>query len=111
MSKLIIIFILLFVSTCLHSQNRVIKGRVVSDQFDILIGVSININDTSEVGKSDMDGFSKIEIPVSEKRLFFGSVGLDPTSIVLNDKCDEVEVIMMLSATYDFISLRRVDRL
>jgi len=30
---------------------------------------------------------------------------------VLSDTCEEVEVVMMLSATYDFITLKKVDRL
>lgn len=112
MKKLIIIYILLCVSTCcLYSQNKTINGRIISNQFDILIGVPIMINDTIEVGKTDIDGFFKIEIPVSEKKLLFKFVGLDPATIELVNECDEVEVVMMLSSTYDFISLKKVDRL
>jgi hypothetical protein len=38
-------------------------------------------------------------------------VGIEPTNIVLADNCDEVEVVMMLSGTYDFITPKKADRL
>jgi hypothetical protein len=112
MKKLLIICIVLSVSTCsLYSQNKTIKGRVISNQFDILIGVSIMINDTVEVGRTDLNGFFQTDIPISVKKILLGSVGLDPATIELVDKCDEVEVVMMLSSTYDFITPKKVDRL
>ncbi len=112
MKKLLIIFIAFSVSTySLYSQNKTIKGRVISNQFDILIGVPIMVNDTVVVGRTDLNGFFQIDIPVSVKKILLKDVGLDPTTIELVDKCDEVEVVMMLSGTYDFITLRKVDRL
>jgi hypothetical protein len=112
MKKLLIIFIVLSVSTCsLYSQNKTIKGIVISDRFDILIGVLIMINDTVEVGRTDINGFFQIDIPISEKKILFMFVGVDPTTIKLVDKCDEVEVVMMASGTDDFITLKKVDRL
>ena len=35
---------------------------------------------------------------------------MDPTTIELVDTCEKIEVIMMLSSTYDFITLKRADR-
>ena len=112
MKKLLIILIVLSVSTCsLYSQNKTIKGRVIDNNLETLAYLSIVINDTVEVGRTDLNGFFQIDIPVSEKKLLFSTVGLDPATIELLDKCDEVEVIMMLSSTYDFITLKKVDRL
>ena len=112
MKKFLIICIVLSVSICsLYSQNKTIKGRVISNQFDILRGVPIMINDTVEVGKTDINGFFQIEMPVSEKKILFKFIGLDPATIELVDKCDEVEVVMMISSTDDFITLKKVDRL
>jgi hypothetical protein len=79
MKKLLIIFIVLSVSTCgLYSQNKTIKGRVISDQFDTSLEVLIMINDTVEVGRTDLNGFFQIDIPVSVKKILFRSIGLDP---------------------------------
>ncbi len=111
MKKLLILFIVIIVSICsLYSQNKTIKGRVISEFFETMPGVSIMINDTVEVGRTDLNGFFQIDIPVSEKKILFGSVGLDPTTIELVDKCDKIEVVMMLSSTYDFITLKRAER-
>lgn len=112
MMKFIIICIVLSVSTCsLYSQSKIIKGRVISNQFDCLIGVSIKINDTVEVGKTDKNGYFQIDIPVSEKKISLNYVGIDETTIELVYKCDEIEVVMMLSGTYDFINLKKVDKI
>ena len=112
MKKILIIFIVLSVSTCsLYSQNKTIKGRVTDDNLEILPYVSIVINDTVEVGKTDINGFFQIDMPISEKKMLFRYDGLEPTTIELVDKCDELEVIMMLNSTYDFMTLKKVDRL
>lgn len=111
MKKLSILFIVINVSMySLYSQDRTINGRVIDDNLETLPYVSIMINDTVEVGRTDLDGFFQIDIPVSVKKISFGSVGLDPTSIEFVDKCDKIEVVLMLSSSYDFITLKQADR-
>jgi len=111
MKKLLILFIVFTASICgVYSQSKTIEGRVISDQFDILAGVSIIMNDTVEVGRTDIDGFFQIDVPVSEKKILFKGVGLEPTTIQLVDKCDKTEVVIMLSSTYDFITPKRAER-
>lgn len=111
MKKLLIILIILNVSTCsLFSQNKTIKGRIIDENLETMPYVSIMINDTVKVGRTDLNGFFRIDILVSEKKIFFGSVGLDPTTIELVDNCDKIEVVMMLTCTYDFITLKHADR-
>lgn len=112
MKKLLFIIALLSISICsVYSQNKTIKGRVISEFFETMPGVSIMINDSIDIGKTDLNGYFQIDIPISVKKIFFGSVGLDPTSIELVNKCDEVEVVIMLSGTYDFMTLKKIDRL
>jgi hypothetical protein len=112
MKKLLISCVILCVSTSIVcAQNKIIKGRVVDDNLETLPYVSIVINDTVEVGKTDLDGFFQINIPVSVKKISFKSVGLDQANVTLVDKCDEVEVVMILTGHYDFITLKRVDKL
>jgi hypothetical protein len=112
MKKLLIIFIVFSVSTCsLYSQNKTIKGRVIDDNLETLPYVSIVINDTVEVGRTDLNGFFQIDIPISVKKLLFSTVGIELASIELVAKCNEVEVVIMLNSTYDFITLKKVDRL
>jgi len=112
MKKLLIILIVLSVSTCsLYSQNKTIKGRVIDNNLETLPYVSIVINDTVEVGRTDLNGFFQIDIPVSVKKLLFSTVGIELTSIEVVNKCDEVEVVMMLRGTYDFITLKKIEKL
>ncbi|MEO6722605.1 MAG: hypothetical protein ABIN67_19705 [Ferruginibacter sp.] len=113
MKKLVILFIVLSISTySLYSQNKTIKGRVIDNhQLGNLGYVAIVTNDTVEVGRTDISGFFQIDIPISMNKLLFRSVGIEQAIIILGNNCDEVEIIMMLSSTYDFITLKKVDRL
>lgn len=111
MKKLLIIFIVLGVSTSsLYSQNKIIKGRVISEDFEAVIEASIMIKDTVEVGRTDINGFFQIDIPISVKKILFESVGLDPVTIEIVDKCENNEVIMMLTGTNDFVTLKHAER-
>ena len=112
MKKPLFFLVIVCVSTSnLYSQNKTIKGKIISNQFENLYGIPIIINDTLQVGRTDLNGFFQIDIPVSVKKILFRYVGLEPATLKLLDKCDEVEVVMMLSSTYDFITLKKVDRL
>ena len=112
MKKLLIILVVLGVLTgSLYAQNKTIKGRVIDNTLDISAYMPIMINDTVKVGKTDINGFFHIEIPVSVKKISFSGIGMDLANIELADKCNEVEVVMMLSGTYDFMTFRKVDKL
>lgn len=111
MNRSLIICLVLIVSINLYSQNKTIKGRIIDENLETLPYVSIVINDTVEVEKTDLNGFFQIDIPISVKNLLFRTVGIESAPIKLVDKCDDVEVVMMSSGTYDFIAPKKVDKL
>jgi len=112
MRKIVIIYITLCVSLGgLCSQNKTIKGRVIDNYLETLPYVTILINDTIVVGRTDLNGFFQISIPVFEKNILFRDIGIELTSIELADECNEVEVVMMLDGTYDFMSFKKIDKL
>jgi hypothetical protein len=112
MKKLLIILALLTPSTySLYAQNKIIKGRVINDDFVTTPGVFIMINDTVKVGETDLNGFFQIEIPISVKKILFKFLALDPAAIYLTDECNEIEVVMISNGSHDFMSLKKVDRL
>ena len=113
MKKLLITFLVFSISTgVLYSQNKTIKGRVIDNHFlDTLAYVAIIINDTVEVGRTDLNGVYQIDIPILVNKILFRSVGMEPAIIELADTCNEVEVVMMFSGTYDFKTLKKVDKL
>ncbi|WP_289055012.1 hypothetical protein [Carboxylicivirga marina] len=101
---------ILFVSN-IYSQSRVVTGRVVSEDLESIPHVQILYNDTVIAGYSDMDGYYKVEIADTIKGLTFDFVGMESTPIVFSDKCEHIEVIMKYFVLYDFISLKKADRL
>ena len=111
MKKLLLVLIVFNISMCyVHSQKKTVQGRVITDQFDIALGVSIMINDTVKVGVTDMDGYFKLDIPKGNKKITFKDIGLYPTTIELEDRCNKLEVIVITSGARKSISLKRADR-
>jgi len=112
MKKLLIVFLMIVVSAgSLYAQNKTIKGRVIDDHLETVPGAFIMINDTVKVGKTDLNGYFQIAIPTSVKKILFVTFGIESASIELTDECNEIEVVMMLSGTYDFITFKKIDRL
>jgi hypothetical protein len=112
MKKLLIVFLMIVVSAgSLYAQNKTIKGRVIDDHLETVPGAFIMINDTVKVGKTDLNGYFQIAIPTSVEKILFVTFGIESASIELTDECNEIEVVMMLSGTYDFITFKKIDRL
>ncbi|WP_143822092.1 hypothetical protein [Mucilaginibacter pedocola] len=112
MNKILFILFTLAVSVNnLYGQNKTIRGRVISDLYETEPAVLIIVDDTLEVGKTDLNGFFKITIPVSVKKILFFSLGVEPAIIELSDNCNEVEVVMLASYTYDFQSPKKINRI
>ena len=108
--KIFFIAILNIYSVYLFSQNITIKGRVIAEDLNYLPYVYIMIQDTINVGKTNNKVFFQITIPISETKLKFDFVGMDPAIIELTNNTNTIEVIMLFSCSYDFISLKRAER-
>lgn len=107
----ILILINLFIDLGLNGQSRVISGRVVSEDLEALPEVIIKNSEKLLLAETDLEGRFKIIIPQETYKLLFSYVGTELTEIKLHDKCDTVEVVMMYAGTYDFMTLKKVDRL
>lgn len=110
--KILLIICLVFSISIgsLYSQNKTIKGRVITEDLEISPYTLIVINDTVKIGKTDLNGYFQIEIPISVKKVLFMVLGMETTSMELLDRCKEIEVVIMSSYTYDFMPLKKVDR-
>ena len=108
--SIILILTALFFSLNLNGQIRVIVGRVIAEDLEPLPGVEIQNTDTV-LGRTDMDGRFKISIPQKTDNLLFLYIGMEDTDIRLRNNCDTVEVVMLYAGTYDFMTLKKVDRL
>lgn len=112
MKKLITILIILSSSIySIYSQNKTIKGRIIDEHLEIIPGVSIIITDTVKIGYADLNGFFELDVPISVNKIMFYFPGIETAIINLSDNCDKVDLVMMYSVHYDFISLKKADRL
>ncbi len=110
--RIILTFIFITVVTGdLFCQSRTITGRIISEDLEPLPLIYIQDIDTTLIGKTDLDGSFKIEISSSTDSLLLCSLGIEWATIQLTSDCDTLEVVMMYDYIYDFISLRKVDRL
>lgn len=112
MKKSILLFsVLTFLSFRLCGQTRTIVGRVYTEDLETLPGVWIQISDTLRIGETDIEGRFKIKISHDTDKLIFRAVGMEATTLQIDNSCDTIEVLMMYHGTYDFISPKKIDRL
>jgi hypothetical protein len=94
-----------------HAQHtKTLTGRILGDD---LIGVpmaDIRTRDTTVIGKTDLDGYFKLDVPVNTKTLLFTAIGMEWTTVNLSGECSSLEVILLYASTYDFMSVKRVNR-
>lgn len=111
--KLTLLFIILvFISyTPIYGQTRTITGRVVTEDLLALPGARVQKADTLLLGTTDINGTFRVEIPADTKALIISAVGMEWQSIHLPDSCDHLDIILLNSGHYDFMSARKVDRL
>lgn len=109
--KPLLLLILLLINLSLFGQSRTIQGRVITEYLEELPFVEIFNKDTILIGKTDFNGKFILEIPQNTERILLGYVGMEWTPVILKNGCDTLEIIMMYSGNYDFMTLRKVDRL
>jgi hypothetical protein len=92
----ILLLAVLIFNLNLNGQTRTIIGRVISEDLEPLPEVIIQNIDTVLLGKTNIDGRFKINIPKETERLIFDWIGLEWTDIKLKKDCDTTEVIITL---------------
>jgi hypothetical protein len=109
--KLLIIFaVCLIPSLSTNGQTRTITGKVLDEHLETLAQVRIQNVDTLELGKTDLSGNFKIELPLGTDQLLLSSIGMEWTSLKLPANCDYLEIIMLDGVIYDFISINSINR-
>jgi hypothetical protein len=109
--RAIINFIILLLVTHVSGQTRTLTGKIIDDEFNPLAQASIFRADTVLLAKSDMNGNFSITNPADTKALIVANVGMEWKSLDLSSGCNNLEIILQLAATYDFMSPAKVDRL
>lgn len=107
----IIIFILIFY--CLFSGygQQKLTGRVIGESLETQPGIIIFDKDTTEIAKSDLNGYFKFELPKETNELILAGVGFEWANIKIPKNCNTLEVVILLAGTYHYKSNRKIDRL
>lgn len=109
--RIIISFITLLLVTDVLGQTRSLTGKVIDDEFNPLPQVWISNADTVLLSTTDMGGNFSITIPSDTKTLIVATVGMEWKSLDLLNDCNNLDIILQLASTYDFMSPAKVDRL
>jgi len=104
MKSSLIFFVLLFSLKAVNAQTKVITGRIINEDLEPLPNASIHDMDTTILGSTDLDGYFKMEVPSETNQLLIGAIGMEWTSIKIEEECQNLEIIVMLHVIYDFIS-------
>lgn len=93
-------------------QTRTITGTVI-DYYDIgtIPGVKIQSQDSVLLGVTDSKGNFKIELPAGKDKILLSFLGMEWTVAVIPINCNNAELIMMGSGTYDFMTIRKVNKI
>ena len=75
------------------------------------MGITIFDKDTTEIGKTDFNGYFEIELQKDYKKLIFSGVGFEWTKINLPINCEDLEIILLYNALYHYKSNNKIDRL
>lgn len=109
--RILFFTLLIIVSINLYSQKRTITGVIIDKYFESFPGARIMNSDSTFLGISDINGKFTIDIFPEKNWLLIAAVGAEWKSITIPINCNHLEVILLLSATYDFLPLKRVNRL
>ena len=101
----------LLLASHVSGQTRTLTGKIIDNEFNPLAQVSIFTTDTVLLAKSDKNGEFSITVPADTKALIVADVGMEWKSLDLLSDCNNLEIILQLSATYDFMSPAKVDSL
>lgn len=107
---LTLLVVVLSLGTAHAQSTKTLTGRLLDDRLEGVPRANIYARDTTVIGTTDMDGYFKVDVPFSTNTLIFTSVGMELTTVNLSADCSNLEVILLLTSSYDFMSVRRVNR-
>ena len=102
-------------------QVRIVAGKVVGSEFRTrktdaayefwnLAYAKIFWQD-AVIGTTDSLGRFRIELPDIVDVIKIGAIGMYPETIRISEKCDYLEIILLPDAIYDFVTLKKEEKL
>jgi hypothetical protein len=109
--KAVFLLLVSIFTTAVFGQTRTITGKVIDENLHPVYKAGIYSVDTCLLVTTDLDGAFKISIPDNTKSLIIASIAMEWRSIELTGTCSTLEIILLSSGSYDFMSAGKVDRL
>ena len=102
-----------FTLLCFHLSmgQKNLHGRVITEYLEMLPGAKIFDSDTTLLGTSDWNGYFKINLPEDSETLIIADIGMEWAKISISKGCENLEIILLMDGTYDFMSSNKIDRL
>ena len=92
-TKFIATFFLLICGSVMFAQTRTVKGKVVDKANEPLIGVAVNIKNTSQGSITDFEGKYSIQVNTENAVLVFSYIGYDKQEIKVGAS-NVIDVVM-----------------
>ena len=98
---------------CIFSAfgQRTLSGKTIDQFLESAIGITIFDKDTTKIGQSDLNGYFQIKLPKETDTLIFAGVGYEWATISVPKVCENLELVLCMASTYDFMSPKKVDKL
>lgn len=82
-----------------YAQSRPIKGQVLDDKGEPVVGVSVQIKGTHQGTITDADGNFSLEVPDEDNTLIFRSVGFKTQEVQVGDGLQPITVHFTYTST------------
>jgi hypothetical protein len=106
-----ILFSILLFGSNVIGQTRTLTGKIIDQEFYPVYQVMVFNVDTVLLTTSDKNGNFSISVPLDTKSLIVASLAMEWKNLDITDACTNLEIILLPSGTYDFMTANKVDRL
>mgnify|MGYP000974902577 CR=1 FL=1 len=93
-----------------YGQSRNITITLIDERLDSVYSNEVKIKGGTVSRTMDFRGPLQVSIPDSVTDITIRGVGYEEALLHLRPGCDHLEVILMFSYIYDFITIKQIDR-
>jgi len=110
LNVLLTLLVVLSFGTAHAQPTKTLTGRILDNRLEGLPAADICAQDTTVIGTTDKEGYFQIDVPIDTYTLLVSYVGMEWAVVNLSAACLNIEIILLYTSSYDFMSVRRVNR-
>lgn len=110
LNVLLALLVVLSFGTAHAQPTKTLTGRILDNRLEGLPAADICAQDTTVIGTTDREGYFQIDVPIDTYTLLVSYVGMEWAAVSLSAACSNLEIILLYASSYDFMSVRRVNR-